>query len=80
MTWQPLSTYPHSTKPWDSWPDVPTVLLCSAQGEIRLGHANYDIDWDDGHPIHDGWRRDGEGFEFHPIAWQPLPPPITEPP
>lgn len=73
MTWQPLSTYPHSTIPWESYPDVPRVLLCDARGEIRIGYPNYALDDTDGHPIPDGWRQDGEGFPFDPVVWQHLP-------
>lgn len=71
MVWQPIETFKTETKPWCD--GFSNKVLASNGREIHICYASYDYDDDTGAPTLDGWRIEGEGFEFEPTHFAPLP-------
>ena len=71
--WQLIDTFKTETEPWGD--GYAHKVLASNGREIHICYASYDHDYDTGIPMLDGWRIEGEGFEFEPTHWMPLPDP-----
>lgn len=70
--WACISTFPAKNEPWCDGYD--TRVLLTNGNEIHIGYPSYSHDYYTGAPSIDGWRLQGEGFEFNPSHWMPLPP------